>query len=187
MTDDQLRKALRALADELENATARCKAEVESIGSDPGDIVEELNNLVDEILEDSEKAPKAGFLIVSVEAIEALRLESGDVDGEIESGFENFAWETRKALREFKEALTRQTADRAHAHSRWEQTHDGHSLCDLRPRSGRTMGASRRYAFSSIVKMTAARYFCRDHVSPAKEEELKAREKDRGWPPGGLR
>jgi hypothetical protein len=31
------------------------------------------------------------------------------------------------------------------------------------------------------------RYFCRDHVSPAKEEELKAREKDRGWPPGGLR
>ena len=31
------------------------------------------------------------------------------------------------------------------------------------------------------------RYFCRDHVSTAKEEELKAREKDRGWPPGGLR
>lgn len=30
-------------------------------------------------------------------------------------------------------------------------------------------------------------YFCRDHVSPAKEEELKAREKERGWPPGGLR
>jgi hypothetical protein len=30
-------------------------------------------------------------------------------------------------------------------------------------------------------------YFCRDHVSPAKEEELRAREKALGWPPGGLR
>jgi hypothetical protein len=113
MTNDQLRKALRALVDELENATARCKAEVKTIGSDPSDIVEELNDLVDEILEDSEKAPKAGFLVVSVEAIEALRFESGDGDGEIESAFENFAWETRKALREFKEAALRETAERA--------------------------------------------------------------------------
>ena len=31
------------------------------------------------------------------------------------------------------------------------------------------------------------RCFCRDHVSPAKEEELKAREKERGWPPGRVR
>lgn len=107
MTNDQLKKALRALVDELENAAARCKAEVESIVSDPGDIVDDLNNLVDEILEDSEKAPKAGFLVVSAEAIEELRFASGDVNGEIESVFENFGWETRKALREFKEALSR--------------------------------------------------------------------------------
>ena len=31
------------------------------------------------------------------------------------------------------------------------------------------------------------RYRCRDHVSPAKEQELKARDRERGWPPGGLR
>ena len=111
--DAATKSALRTLVDELENATARCRAAVESAASEPSDIVEEFNNLVDEILEDSEKAPKAGFLIVSVEAIEAMRFESGDVDGEIESAFENFAWETRKALREFKEALTRETADSA--------------------------------------------------------------------------
>ena len=59
--------------DELENAAARCKAEVETIVSDPGDIVDELNDLVDEILEGGEKARKAGFLVVSAEAIEELR------------------------------------------------------------------------------------------------------------------
>ena len=105
MSDPTPKNALRALVDELENATARCKAEVESVASDPGDIVEEINDLVDEVLEDSEKAPKVGFLIVSVEAIEALRFESSDVDGEIEAAFENFAWETRKLIREFKEAV----------------------------------------------------------------------------------
>ena len=50
MTDDaQLKRALRALADELENATARCRGRGRECRSDPGDIVEELNNLVDEI------------------------------------------------------------------------------------------------------------------------------------------
>ena len=31
------------------------------------------------------------------------------------------------------------------------------------------------------------RYRCREHVSPAKDEKLKGRERERGWPPGGLR
>ena len=31
------------------------------------------------------------------------------------------------------------------------------------------------------------RYFCRDHLSERREAEIEAREKDRGWPPGGLR
>jgi hypothetical protein len=28
---------------------------------------------------------------------------------------------------------------------------------------------------------------CRDHLSPKREEEIQAREKDRGWAAGGLR
>ena len=31
------------------------------------------------------------------------------------------------------------------------------------------------------------RYFCRDHVTPAKEEEIKTREKGLGWALGALR
>jgi hypothetical protein len=107
VTDVRLASLFRALADELENATARCKAEVESAAFDPDDLVEELSDLVDEIFE-SEKAPKAGFLIVSVEALEALSVAIHDVSvGDVESAFKDLAWETRKALREFKEALSR--------------------------------------------------------------------------------
>jgi hypothetical protein len=32
-----------------------------------------------------------------------------------------------------------------------------------------------------------SQYRCRDHVSPAKDEKLKARERELGLPPGGLR
>jgi hypothetical protein len=31
------------------------------------------------------------------------------------------------------------------------------------------------------------RYACRDHLSEKKEAEIKARERDLGWPPGRLR
>ena len=30
-------------------------------------------------------------------------------------------------------------------------------------------------------------HFCRDHLNPKREEEIKAREKSLGWPLGGLR
>ena len=104
MTDATL-KALRALVDELENATARCRAKVESDAFDPDDFVEELSAFVDEILE-SEKAPKEGFLIVSVKDLEALRVAISDVSGgEVEGAFQSLVWEMRRALREFKGAL----------------------------------------------------------------------------------
>jgi hypothetical protein len=32
-----------------------------------------------------------------------------------------------------------------------------------------------------------SQYRCRDHLSPAKEEKLRAREKELSLPPGGLR
>jgi hypothetical protein len=113
MTDATLKSAIRALVDELENAAARCKARVEGEVFDPDDFAEELNDLVSEILEDSEKAPnKAGFLIVSVEALEALRGVINDVSGgEVETAFENFAWETRQAFGEFKQAVMRTEAE----------------------------------------------------------------------------
>jgi hypothetical protein len=114
MTDATFKAAFRALVDELENATARCKAKVEGEAFDPADLVEELTDLVDELLE-SEKAPnKPGFLVVSTEALEALRDAIDDVSGgEVESTFQDFSWEMRKALREFTEALTRLTTRRA--------------------------------------------------------------------------
>jgi hypothetical protein len=106
MIDATFKTAFRALVDELENATARCKARVESDAFDPDDFVEELSDLVDEILE-SEKAPKAGFLIVSVEALEALRGVINDLSGgDVERPFRDPEWEMRKAFREFREALT---------------------------------------------------------------------------------
>jgi hypothetical protein len=77
---------------------------------DPDDLVEELNDRVSEILEDSEKAPKAGFLVVSVEDLETLRGVINDVSGgDVESAFESLAWETRKAFAEFRQALIRET------------------------------------------------------------------------------
>jgi hypothetical protein len=112
VSDATLKGALRALVDELENATARCKAEVESAVSDPVDVLDELTDLVDEILEVGEKAPKAGFVVVSIEALEALRAAISDVSGgDVEGPFEDLAWEIRKALREFKEAALRETVE----------------------------------------------------------------------------
>jgi hypothetical protein len=32
-----------------------------------------------------------------------------------------------------------------------------------------------------------SKYRCREHVSPTKEAELQTRERERGWPKGGLR
>ena len=111
MSDDRLRKALRALADEIENATARCKDKVESVASGPADEIEDLTGLIDDIFEDSEQAPKLGFLIVSAEALKALRSALSDVSaGEVESPFADLAWEMRKALREFQQAAIRETA-----------------------------------------------------------------------------
>jgi hypothetical protein len=105
MSDLTFKAALREFADELENATARCKARVESEAFDPDDLVEELSDLVDEILE-SEKAPKAGFLLVSVEALKVLSVAISDVSGgDVERPFEDLAWEMRKAFDEFKQAL----------------------------------------------------------------------------------
>jgi hypothetical protein len=30
-------------------------------------------------------------------------------------------------------------------------------------------------------------YFCRDHLPAKKKEQIETRERDLGWPPGGLR
>jgi hypothetical protein len=113
MSDVTLKTALRELVDELEYATARCKARVESEVFDPDDFAEELNDLVSEILEDSEKAPdRGGFLIVGREALEALRIAISDLSGgDVQGAFESLAWETRKAFGEFKQALAREPAE----------------------------------------------------------------------------
>jgi RecJ-like exonuclease len=102
-----LKSAFAFFVDDIENATARLKVEVESLTYESTGDISELETLIDEILEDSEKAPKAGYLIVSVEALEALRVETCDVSDELGGAFADFAWEMRKALREFKETLVR--------------------------------------------------------------------------------
>jgi hypothetical protein len=110
MTNATCRSAFRVLEDDFEAATARLRDAVESVASEPSDVVEELNDLIDEILEGSEKGR---LIVIERAALEALRVAPSDVSGEFESAFENFAWGMRRALREFKQALTRETAERA--------------------------------------------------------------------------
>jgi hypothetical protein len=106
MIDGTFRAVLRAFEDEFENATARCKAEVESEVFDPDALVVELTDIVDVLLEDAEPGPKDGFIVIERTAIEALRVAISDMSGgDVEQPFRDFTWEMRKALREFKEAL----------------------------------------------------------------------------------
>jgi hypothetical protein len=111
MIDTTLKAAFRVLVDELENATARCKSEVESEVFDPDHFVDEVTDLVDEILESEEAPQQEGSLLVSVETLKALRVAVNDVTGgDVEHAFRDFAWEMRKAFREFTEALTMRRA-----------------------------------------------------------------------------
>jgi hypothetical protein len=112
MSDAAFKNALRELVDESENAIARCKARCEGEVFDPDDLVDEISEIIDQILE-SEKAPQQeDFLLVSVESLTALRVALSDLSGgDIERPFRDLDWEMRKALREFKEALVRETVE----------------------------------------------------------------------------
>ena len=107
MSDTTLENALAFFGEDLEAARDIFMAAVESVASGPGD---EIDDLVDDILEDSEAVPGTGLLLVEREALEALRDGPYDVSGDLEAALENFNWALRKALRELKKALSRETA-----------------------------------------------------------------------------
>ena len=102
-----LRNALAVLAEDLGRARDILLAEVDGIASEPIGDIDELESLIDEILEEGEEAPKAGFIVVEQAAITALRISSGDPSGEIEDAFREYDWLVRRAFREFREALSR--------------------------------------------------------------------------------
>ncbi len=106
MTGATLRSALTFFVDDIEAACDVFAAEAESLVSRPND---EIDDLIDEILEDAEESTKDGFIVVERESIEALRTASYDASGDLHDARESFSWKFRKALRELKEALVRET------------------------------------------------------------------------------
>ena len=107
MSNSKLKTALAFYEDDFESATARLRVKVEGIAYESSGDIEELGSRIDEILEESAKTLKPGFIVVSVEALEALRIPSSDPSDEIEDAFRDYDWEVRKALRELKAALVR--------------------------------------------------------------------------------
>jgi hypothetical protein len=110
MTHATFKTAFAFLRDDLDAALAVFVAEAESIANWPVVDIDELDSSIDAILEESEEASKEGFLVVERATIAALRIASSDPSDEIHDALESLNWKFRKALREFKEALTRETA-----------------------------------------------------------------------------
>ena len=110
MVDASFKSALAFFVDDIEAALGIFIDEAESVVSGLGDEIDELESLIDEILEDAEAGPRDGFIVVERAAIAALRISSSDPSDDLQNARESFNWKFRKALREFKEALVRETA-----------------------------------------------------------------------------
>jgi hypothetical protein len=112
MKNSTLKNALAVFAEDLRRARDILLAEVDGIASEPIGDIDELESQIDEILEDGEKGPEAGPLIVVERAtIAALRISSGDPSGEVEDAFRDYDWLVRQAFRELREALSRTAED----------------------------------------------------------------------------
>jgi hypothetical protein len=107
---DAFRSAFAFFVDDLEAALGIFIDEAESVASGPIGDIDELESLIDEILEDAEAGPRDGSIVVERAAIAALRISSSDPSDDLQDALESLNWKFRKALREFKEALVRETA-----------------------------------------------------------------------------
>lgn len=111
---DALKNALAVFLEDIQRARDILLAEVDAIASEPIADIDDLESQIDEILEDGEKGPKDGSLIVVERAaIAALRISSPDPSGDIEDAFHDFDWLIKQAIRHFKEALSRETVGAA--------------------------------------------------------------------------
>jgi hypothetical protein len=106
MSDTTFKSALRELQEDLEAARDIFVAAIASVASGPSD---EIDDAVDDLLEGAEESAKAGFVIVSIETIEALRSTPYDASDDIEDALKDFNWAFQRALRELKQALVRET------------------------------------------------------------------------------
>jgi hypothetical protein len=107
MKNSTLKNAIIFLETDIENLRDTFVAAVESAVSGPTD---EIDNGIDAILEDSKEVPGTDLLLVSREALEALRGSPDDVSDDLKDAVENLNWLLRKAIAEFKQAFTRETA-----------------------------------------------------------------------------